>query len=425
MTGPADTHTATSSAILDAFIDRSWRSNAERQRRKGVDFVIGHREGVFLWNVDGTHRVIDCGTGGGVHALGHRHPEIVDTLRTALDDGCDTGLWTVPNAAYLALQDRLARQAPIAELNRSVITLASTASVDLAVMCAFRMTGRRRILAYRQGYHGHTGFAALVTGSLEEGIIEHYNLPPQLSDFFDAYGDIDAVAEKMTDDIAAVILEPLDYETFQLAPPSFLADLGALCQARGILVIIDETRTGLGRTGRLWASAHYNVSPDMLITGKGLSGGLYPASAVLMRQDIYERCINMHPFSYISSLGGNEISCRVADKVLDIASRPETLAHVQHLSSYLKTRLMQVATDCPDLFGTVYAQGAIFTLETQGRQAAKALYAKLFEYGVLCHSVCETDPAALKFFPPLLMTLEEADLVETALRRAAATCHLA
>lgn len=408
----------TSAEILDAFIARSWRANAERQRRKGADFVIGRRDGVFMWNIEGTHRVIDCGVGGGVHSLGHRHPEVLAALRNSLDQGCDTGLWTVPNLPYLRLQDRLADLAPHPGLNRSVITLASTASVDVAVMFAFRYTKRRKMLAFRHGYHGHTGFAALVTGSSDEGVIDHYNLPTTLSAFFDTYGDLQEISAKLTADIAAVILEPMDYESFRFADRAFLEDLQEMCRARGVLLIIDETRTGIGRSGQLWASAHYDVQADMMVVGKGLSGGLYPVSALMLREDIYERCMNEHAFAYISSLGGNEISCLVADKVIEIASRPEIAAGVATLSARMKAGLDAVAADHRHIFGPAYAFGAVFTLAVPNRATAKRLYAALFAHGVLCHSICETDPPALKFFPSITMTPGEADLVVEALRAA-------
>lgn len=409
----------TSAEILDAFIARSWRSNAERQRAKGADFVIGKREGPFLWNVEGTQRVIDCGVGGGVHALGHRHPEVLAALRQALDEGRDTGLWTVPNLPYLHLQDRLSRLAPHPGLTHSVITLASTVSVDVATMFAFRMTGRRKMLAYRHGYHGHTGFAAIVTGSPDEGVRDYFNLPGALCDFFENYGDLDEMSEKMTNEIAAVILEPMDYERFRFADPQFLTGLQALCNARGVLLIIDETRTGLARTGKLWASSHYNVEADMMVVGKGLSGGLYPVSALMCRADIYDRCMNDHAFAYISSLGGNEISCMVADKVLEISSRPETEQAVGALSRHMGAGLQALAQRHRGLLGTVTAFGAVFTIAVQDRPRAKALYAALFRHGVMAHSICELDPPAIKLFPPLLMTPDEADLVIEAFDKAA------
>jgi putrescine aminotransferase len=398
----------TSTEVLDAFIQRSWRSNAERQRAKGAEFVIGHREGVHMWNLEGTHRVIDCGTGGGVHSLGHRHPTVLAALRKALDDGRDTGLWTVPNQPYLDLQDRLAALAPHPALNRSVVTLASTVSVDVATMFAFRLTGRQRMLAFRHGYHGHSGFAAIVTGSPDEGVIDHYNLPTTLCDFFDHYGDLDELSHKMTPDIAAIILEPMDYETFRFGDSTFFAGLRKLCDERGVLMIIDETRTGIGRTGQLWASSQFAVAPDMMITGKGLSGGLYPVSALLMRQGDYDRCMNEHRFAYISSLGGNEIACCVASAVLDVASDPALLAQGRRVAGHLSNRLAEVSAGS-NRMGAVYHLGFALGVEVPDRAFAKTLYAEMLRQGVLCHSICETEPAALKFFPPITMTMTEAD----------------
>lgn len=412
------TELTTSTQVLDAYIARSWRSNAERQRAKGADFVIGRREGIYMWNLEGTHRLIDCGTGGGVHTLGHRHPEVLAALRGALDDGRDTGLWTVPNLPYLMLQDRLTALSPSPELDRCVVTLASTVSVDVATMFAFRVTGRQRILAFRHGYHGHSGFAAMLTGSPDEGVIDHYNLPTALCAFFETYGDLDEIATKMTDDIAAIILEPMDYETFAFATQEFMDGLTALCRDRGVLLIIDETRTGIGRTGKLWASEHYNLRPDILITGKGLSGGLYPVSALLMKTSIYETCMNEHRFAYISSLGGNEIACVVGDKVLEVASRDEMLAATRAISDYLGGALRKLAGSNTNHLGEVRAFGCILAVDISDRETAKALYAALIRHGVMCHSICETDPPALKLFPPVILDEKGADEIVAAFRLA-------
>jgi putrescine aminotransferase len=418
-------HSSRSSAdILDQFVERSWRANAARQRAKGVDFVIGRRDGVYLWDIEGKRRIIDCGTGGGVHSLGHRHPEVLAALRKALDDGRDTGLWSVPNAEYLELQDLLASLAPSRSLTRSVITLCSTLSVDIATMFAFRVTGRQKALAYRHGYHGHSGFAALVTGSPEEGIIGHYNLPTDHSRFLEQYGDVEELNRLLRDDIAAFIVEPIDYETFRPATQSFLDAATRLCRERGIVFIIDETRTGLGRTGRLWASEHYNLEPDMMVTGKGLSGGLYPVSAVLMRQEIYDRCLNEHNFAYISSLGGNEISCLVAAKVLEVSSRPQFLRHVSEVGADLRERLAQVCAAHPNLLTGISDFGLIITVELADRSAGRQLYRNMFAEGVLCHSVSEIEPPSLKLFPPLVLTTTEANQIADALTRAVAAIGL-
>lgn len=413
-----DAEFKTSSEVLDAYIARSWRSNAERQRAKGAEFVIGKREGVYMWDLEGKHRLIDCGIGGGVHSLGHRHPAVLAALRKALDDGRDTGLWSVPNVPYLQLQDRLAELSPSPDLTHSVMTLCSTLSIDVATMFAFRVTGRQKILAYRHGYHGHSGFAAMITGSADEGVIDHYNLPGANTAFFDTYGDLDEIAEKMTPDIAAIVFEPMDYETFNFASREFLDGVTRLCRENGTLFIIDETRTGIARTGKLWASEHYDLRPDILVTGKGLSGGLYPVSALLMRGDIYETCMNEHKFSYISSLGGNEISCLVALAVLDVASDPATLAHVNEVSAYLASEFEAVGRDHHNIIGPVAAFGCVHSVTVHSRDLARKLYANLYRHGVLCHSVSEIEPPSLKFFTPIVIQKSECDEIIAALRGA-------
>lgn len=389
--------------IFDAYISRSWRSNAQRQRDRGVEFIIGKREGPHIWTLEGDRRLVDCGTAGGVHSLGHRHPAVLGALRQALDDGRDTGHWSVPNAEYLALQDLLAGSAPRPELNRSVVTLASTVSIDLTIMFAFRFTQRRRILVYRHGYHGHTGLAALSTGSLDEGVLDYYNLPSEHTAYFERYGDIEAINAVLDDSIAAVILEPMDYETFAPADNAYLTEVEAACRRVGALLVIDETRTGLGRSGKLWATSHFDITPDIMVTGKGLSGGLYPVSALLMRQEIYDRCMNEHKFAYISSLGGNEISCVVAAEVLRQSSRPELLANVNRASVGLRDAFEGLAHRHSNLIamGTVF--GCIATLQVRDPAHARMLYQKVFEQGVLCHSVSVIDPTVLKFFPPLII----------------------
>lgn len=408
----------TSTQVLDAYIERSWRSSALRQRNKGAEFVIGRREGVYMWNLEGTHKVIDCGIGGGVHSLGHRNPEVLAELHKAIyEDGRDTGLWSVPNVPYLELQDCLNSVSPSPELNRSVFTLCSTLSVDVATMFSLRYTGRDKLVAYRHGYHGHTGFAALLTGSPEEGVIDHYNLPTEMIRFFKNYGDLVELDELLTEDVAAIIMEPMNYETFVPTTQGFMDGVTRLCNERGILFIIDETRTGLGRTGKLWASEHYNLRPDMLVTGKGLSAGLYPVSGLLMKEDIYEKCMNEHKFAYISSLGGNEISCMVGKKVLEISSRKETLHHVNTVSRYFVSELEKVCRDYPAQLSTVSSFGCIFTVGIKSHNLSRSLYATLFNNGVLCHSVSEIEPSGVKFMPPIVISEAEVDEVVAALRK--------
>ena len=402
-------------AIFDAYESRSWRSVARRQREQGIEFVLGRRDGAYVWDIDGTRRLLDCSTSGGVHTLGHRQPEIVAELHAALDRGLDGGLWMMPNAEHLALQDILASTAPGPALCRSVLTLSASASIDLALLFAFRLTGQHKVVAFRHGYHGHAGFAALVTGALEEGILSHYNLPSGFGCFFDTYGDAAAVRDAMTGGVAAVIVEPMNYETFAPASPGYLQELHKLCRDRGALFIVDETRTGLGRTGKLWMCEHYGVVPDVLVCGKGLSGGLYPNSALMTTEAIYERCINQHPYAYASSLGGNEISATIGRKVLEIASRADTLAATRALEDRMRARFAGLCQAHNEVYAPGTTLGGIATLRLKNPAHKSIIARDLFALGVLCHSVSTIDPLVVKFFPVVTAGPGVADEIADAL----------
>ena len=259
----------------------------------------------------------------------------------------------------------------------------------------------------------------MATGSSEEGVRDYYNLPDEHATYFERYGQIESVREVLTSDIAAIMLEPVDYETFAPASPAFLREVESECRSVGALFILDETRTGLGRSGRLWAAEHFAISPDMLISGKGLTGGLYPVSALMTSQDIYDQCMNSHKFPYISSLGGNEISCIVADEVLVQSNRPELLAQVNRTSDLFRRRFAELVERYDGILGsggTVF--GLMATLEVLDQRDAAELYRAVFEAGVLCHSISCISPFMLKFLPPLTIGEDVVDEIVEALNDA-------
>jgi acetylornithine/succinyldiaminopimelate/putrescine aminotransferase len=413
----------TSREIYDAYEERSWRTLAQRARKRGEPFVVGKREGPYVWDLDGKRRLLDCAVGGGVHSLGHANPEVAGALRSAIDSGMDGGLWTFPSPAMLSFQDALAKVSPSPALNRSVITLSSTAAIDLAIQMAARVTGRTQVAAYRHGYHGHAGFAAMVTGSVEEGIQELYGLPNPVGQFFSEYGDLDEISSVIGETTAAIILEPFDYESWQPASSDYLLCIQALCRERGALLIVDETRTGLGRSGRMWMSELTGVSPDMLITGKGLSGGLYPVGALMTTTAIYDACINAHPFAYATSLGGNEISCLIGERVLEVCSRPEFITGVEALGDRFRTRFQELCERYPRHFSQPNVVGGVVTLGLRNPEAAPEVSRYLFDHGVLCHSISLVDPICIKFLPVLTAAPGIADEVTDALEGYVRSSH--
>jgi acetylornithine aminotransferase len=400
--------------VLDGYRDRSWRFLADLQTQSGMEFVVGKREGSYLWNLEGDRRVLDCGNGGGVHSLGHRNPEIIATLQDAVSR-LDAGMWAMPSPEVLALDDAFAASAPVPSICRSVPTLSSSISIDLAIMFSFRVTGRTKVLAYRYGYHGSSGLAALATGSDVEGWFDHYHLPREHSVFFENYGEIDAIERCLTSDCASIILEPMNYETFAPAPAGFLQQLGRLCRERGVLLIIDETRAGLGRSGRTWMTSHYKVEPDMLILGKGLGGGVYPASAVLTTRSIYDECMNTQRWGYMASMAGSPVGALVAAKVLEIAQRPSLLANVARLEAAFTARFTDLCERYADVFQPGTVRGAIATIGLADEAIAAVARRELFKRNILTHSVSEIAPRVAKFFPCLTSDVGVVDEIANAL----------
>lgn len=398
--------------VLAGYIDRSWRFLAELQQSSGMEFVIGEAQGCYLWNLERTHRLLDCGNAGGVHSLGHRNPDLLDTLRSAYDQ-YDAGIWSMPTAQSLALQDALAAMAPDASLCRCVTTLSSTDSIDLALMFAMRCTGRRKLVAYRHGYHGHGGMAALVTGSDYDGQIEHYSLSRSQTRFFEHYGSAASVTQLLDGECAALILELMNFETFEPASPEFIAQIADDCRRKGVLLIVDETRTGLGRSGLPWLTNHYpGLVPDILVLGKGLGGGLYPVSALLTTRPIYDRCLNEGHWGFSSSMACSPIGALIAAKVIDMIQRPALTENVKQLENLLSVEFATLCAEFPAMFVPGSVLGAIATIGLRTRADRDAIQPALFKHGVMCHSVSLIEPAVIKFFPCL--TSEPSHIAELA-----------
>ena len=405
--------------VISGYVNRSWRFLAELQLSSGMEFVIGASEGSYLWNVERTHRLLDCGNAGGVHSLGHRNPELLATLRDAFEYH-DAGIWCMPTAESLALQDALTAMAPHPSLSRCVTTLSSTDSIDLALMFARRCTGRKKWVAYRHGYHGHGGLAALVTGSDYDGQIEHYSLSRSETRFFEQYDDAPAVTRLLDGECAALILELVNFETFKPASPSFVEEIAADCRRKGILLIVDETRTGLGRSGLPWLTSHYPLAPDIIILGKGLGGGLYPVSAIVTTQPIYDRCLNEGHWGFSSSMACSPVGSLIAAKVLEMIQRPALVANVKHLETSLTREFALLCDEFPDIFAPGWVLGAIAALQLRKPGAREAILPALFKRGVMCHSISQIDPAVVKFLPCLTSETSVVTELAAALRGFAA-----
>lgn len=384
----------------------------------GVDLVIDRREGYYLYDMDG-RRLIDLHLNGGTYNLGHRHPELVEVLKAGTER-FDMGNHHFPALARTALAEALQAVAPGPGFRYTAYGSGGGEAIDIALKTARHATQKRKIVSVIKAYHGHTGlavkagddrFSKMFLSEDTEG--EFVQVP---------FNDLNAMEDALKGrDVAAVIMEtiPATYG-FPMPQEGYLPGVKALCERYDALYIADEVQTGLMRTGEMWGCTRYGVEPDIMVTGKGISGGMYPIACVL----ITERCggwLKEYGFGHMSTMGGAELGCVVAMKVLEILQRPEVRTMVNYIGDYLRAGLNDIMAAFPDFFTGIRQHGVIMGLEFNHPQGAKPVMKHLYENGVW--AIFSTlDPRVLQFKPGVLLSQADAEEV---LRRVAIAVELA
>jgi acetylornithine/succinyldiaminopimelate/putrescine aminotransferase len=356
---------------------------------------------------------------GGTYNLGHRNAEVM----AALIDGMqyfDVGNHHFPSVARTALAQRLVESAP-ASIEKVAFGSGGGEAIDIALKSARHATQRRKIVSVIKAYHGHTGLA-VATG---DDRFSKLFLSDRPDEFIQVpFGDVDAVDQALRDrDVAAVIMEtiPATYG-FPLPPTGYLEAVKDLCVRYDSLYIADEVQTGLMRTGEMWGITKHGIEPDIMVAGKGLSGGMYPITAAMLGERA-SRWLDQDGFAHISTFGGAELGCVAAIKTLEITSRPEVRENVHAITEVFATGLARIQADYPDWFIGIRQNGVVIGLEFNHPEGAKFVMRELYENGVW--AIFSTlDPRVLQFKPGLLLTRDLCDDVlnrlETAVERARA-----
>jgi putrescine aminotransferase len=374
-------------------------------RELGIRLEMGAREGPRFQDAVSGRWLWNCHCNGGVFNLGHRHPRVVAALRDALNR-IDVGNHHLVSGYRAMAAERLAATTE-GRLPGVVFTTSGSEAVEVALKAARGFTARSAVVAAVGGFHGHTGLAIAAGG--DEATRQRYLLDdPRFRHV--AWNDLDAMDAAIGDDTAAVVLEPIP-ATLGFPPPApgYLAGVEALCRARGALLVIDEVQTGLGRTGRAWYHTREGVRPHMLVTSKGLGGGVYPVGATLLDADVFA-WFAAEFASHVSSFGGSELGCVVAATVCDLLSEPDFLPHVRALAD----RFTQGFEGAPF---TLRQRGLVMGLDLGKEGAAFDAWRALFEAGVFAFPAA-FDTAVLQFKPPLILELDEADEIVGVVRTA-------
>ncbi len=377
----------------------------------GMSFVMGKREGAYLHDLDGAKRLFNLHCNGGVFNLGHRHPQLVATLKNGLD-AWDIGNHHLMSRARAELAALIARLMP-EDLDCTVFGVGGGEAIDLAIKVARAATGRTKIISAKGGYHGHTGLA-LAAGD------EKYRAPfgPPAPGFLQVpFADADALASSLDEDTAAVILETVPATLGMVMPgPGYLPAVARLCRDRGTLLILDEVQTGLGRTGRLWGFEHFDIVPDIVVLGKGLSGGLYPISATVLRKPL-EAVFHEDPFIHISTFGGSELGCLVAREVLEISSDPAFLEHVRMLAERFAGGIAHLREKHGGFLLGLRQLGLMMGLELADEMCGPLVTKTAYDNDLLL-IYANNDSSIVQLLPPLTIAVEDVDEVMTRLDRA-------
>lgn len=377
---------------------RWWNPGKAKQwHEDGIDLVIGKRQGYYFYDMDGK-RLMDVHLNGGTYNLGHRNPEIIETLIEAMKE-FDIGNHHFPSSARAQFAEELAKITP-PNLKYSIFSSSGGDAIDVAIKCARYATGRKKIISIKNGFHGHSGLALALGNArysklfLSEGEQGEYIHVP--------FNDLDAMEQALSKgDTAAVVIEtiPATYG-FPIPADGYLSAVKKMCETYGTLYVADEVQTGLMRTGKMWGIEHYGVRPDILVTSKGLSGGIYPISATVVSEEAGGWMLE-DASAHISTFGGAELGCIVGMKVLEITNSEKVRENVSFISDYIRKGLETIKENNPDFFSGIRQKGVVMGLVFNHPEGAKYVMQSLYQNGVWAiYSML--DSRVLQFKPGLL-----------------------
>ena len=361
--------------------------------------MLERGEGVWVWDVEG-HRYLDCLAGYSAVSQGHCHPRILKAC--------------TEQARRLTLTSRAFRndQLPLlyeqlhdlTGMDMALLMNSGVEAVETALKAACKWgyarkgipAGQAEVIACANNFHGRT-ITAVSFSTVDQYRDGFGPFTPGFRVI--PFGDAKALADAITPNTCAFLVEPIQGEAGVIVPPDgYLAEAARVCREHRVLFMADEIQSGLGRTGKLFACMHEDVRPDVLIIGKALSGGFYPVSAVLASREVLGV---FTPGDHGSTFGGNPLACAVARAALDVITEEKLVERSARLGAYLLSRLQSIRTSIVrDLRGRGLWIG--IELDREARPFCEALKGR----GVLCK---ETHERVIRLSPPLVITGDEID----------------
>jgi len=371
------------------------------------DFVLERGEGCYVFDTEG-RRYLDYVAGIAVNALGYADPDVTRAIQTHA-----AGLLHTSNLYYTQPPGELARLlVEHSFADRVFFSNSGTEAIEGALKLARKVAyeqhrkGKSQVVAFSGSFHGRSMGAVAITAR------EKYRAPfePVMPGArFAPFNDLDAAAAAITDDVCAVVVEPIQGEGgLSTATPEFLRGLRSLCDKTGALLIFDEIQCGMGRTGTLWAHEPYGVTPDIMTVAKPLGGGL-PIGAILLTQRVADA---IHPGDHGTTFGGGPFVTAVAKVVFEKINQPAFLERVREVGGYLDESLHDLRQTHPQIL-ELRGRGLIRGLRIDG--PAGALREAAHKEGLL---VATAGDDVVRLVPPLVLERQHVDEAVEKLGRA-------
>jgi 4-aminobutyrate aminotransferase / (S)-3-amino-2-methylpropionate transaminase / 5-aminovalerate transaminase len=387
--------------------------------------VIARAEGAIMEDLDG-NRIIDLGAGIGVVNVGNANPRVVSRVQEAAAAFTHTNFTTAPYLGYIEVCEALNELTPGKFKKKSVLQNSGAEAVENAIKIARHYTKRAAVVVFEHAYHGRTNLTMALTAKnmpYKEGFgpfaNEIYRMPMPYP--YRWVGDASTIAADALDDVthkiekeigaknvAAIIIEPIQGEGGFIVPPKgFLPGLSKFATEHGIVFIADEVQTGFARTGNYFASEDEGVEPDMVVTAKGIAGGL-PLAAVTARAEIMD---SSHVGGLGGTYGGNPIACAAALGAMEAIREEKLVERAREIGVILHSSLSAMAAKYP-VIGDLRGRGAMQAIELVvpgSKEPNPAAMASVIKYcqqqGVLILTA-GTYGNVIRFLPPLVISDE-------------------
>lgn len=391
---------------------RAWLARDEKvmspSYTRMYPLVVKRARGAMIEDLDG-NRFLDFTAGIAVTNVGHCHPLVTRAIRAQagrLVHMSGTDFYYTPQ---IRLAETLARLAPGAEPKRVFFTNSGAEAIEAAFKLARHHTGRPRAMAFLRAFHGRT-FGAMALSASKP--IHRRGFAPLVPEVHHAtYGDLASVEALLKtscppDELAAIFVEPIQGEGGYIVPPAdFLPGLRELCDRHGILLVLDEIQSGIGRTGKMFASEHWGVAADIVCIAKGLANGL-PLGAIVARADV----MDWPPGSHASTFGGNPVACAAANATLRLVESRYG-ANAEARGQQLRAGLRELGRSFP-FIRDVRGLGLMVGLEigsALGPDPAlrDLLIQRAFHEGLL---LLPCGPSTVRFCPPLCLSSRQVQI---------------